>query len=611
MGFWFGMRNNDVGSRCRLNRGSKWNIWATIGFAMLFFAAVAPALSWPQFSGDSEDLVVQAVLEMRHGGPVWIPNLLGHPRVRKPPLTTWISAAAVSTSTLRDLSSTTPSIREAAYRRLAWEVRWPALLAASLLLLATGWLADSLGGPAHVVPAVLICGTSLLFVRFIRAATTDVHLALWVTLANACFASAVARKRLWLGCVGGGAALGLAIMTKGPVAIFQTLIPIGVILLARRWGGAGRSIANDRSDAGWRAPVFAGVVVALLIALPWPISAVLRTPGSLETWYTDMKGQRNDRVPRDPLYAYAVLLVDMLPWLPIFLGGVYIAARRLTRKPWIVPLRPEVELSTKALSYQPIHIAAVKARYRPPLRLGLLIAFLVVPIALLSFLHDRKERYLLPLAGPAAILAAHAAVRLKRAYPPRDPLAMLTWGLHWTLLGVFAVGFPIFGALRLRRLDDTPWYSPSLAAGAALCGGALIALGIIGQRRWRLSLIASGAMAMLLLFPLFVWGWSQSGEGLSEMKPIADRLHADFPGGRVIFYDPPPPDKPVTLDLDIYLDEPVMVTSNTPPSADYSVAAAIVVLRNAHDPEPGFPGWRIHFDMHSRKHHWYVLTPAR
>src|SRR5947209_3172250 len=95
--------------------------------AAAFFAAIAPTLRWPQFSGDSEDNLVETVLEMRRGGPWWVPNLGGVPRLRKPPLAAWITASAVHPGTVARLERVDPVEREAAYRDFAFEVRWPAL----------------------------------------------------------------------------------------------------------------------------------------------------------------------------------------------------------------------------------------------------------------------------------------------------------------------------------------------------------------------------------------------------------------------------------------------------------------------------------------------------
>src|SRR3954471_5446591 len=111
-----------------------------------FFLAVAPTLSWLQFAGGSENLVVETVLEMRRGGPWFIPTLQGYPRLSKPPLTAWLTAAAARPETVQRLSSRDPDARRTAFRVFAWEVRWPSLLSACGMLLATYALGELLLG---------------------------------------------------------------------------------------------------------------------------------------------------------------------------------------------------------------------------------------------------------------------------------------------------------------------------------------------------------------------------------------------------------------------------------------------------------------------------------
>jgi 4-amino-4-deoxy-L-arabinose transferase-like glycosyltransferase len=618
----------------------------------IFFAAVAPVLNWPQFSGDSEDLLVQTVLEMRNGGPWWIPTLGGSPRTRKPPLPAWISAASVSPRTVHDLSSTIPAVRESAYRRFAWEVRWPALVAACLMLLALAWTAEMIGGPAHVLPAVIICATSVLFFRYIRVATPDVHLAMFVTVANAFLVAAIVRRRWWLGCVGAGAALGLAFMCKGPVAFVETLAPVGAYLLLRKCnphpGPAPEYRRRGKSVCV--IPIGCGVLVMLAIMVPWYVSVVVGVPGSFEVWWNELKGEGAKSISHDPWYGYWTVLPNLLPWLPLFIGGVYLAVRPWVRRIEDSGLRterdgfvgsaladgtfgpPRVVCSKTIPSAEadPTHSVSQSSVFssqsysanphpNPPpeyrergqsSRILLALLLVVVPIVILSFFHDRKERYLLPLAAPAALLAAHAATRLKRSFPPKQGAAQLVWALHWVVLLVFAIGLPLWGTLKVRRVDGASWYSLPLAAGAILCGVGFVAAGILRQSKWRISFVCAGAGLMLLLYALFQYGWSGSVEGMSEMKPVADRIHADFPTGRVVYYDPPPGGKPVTLDLDIYLNRVVPVISDSPPAKAYDGAAAVVVLRKEGDPEPSFPGWRTRFDLVSRKHHWYVLVPG-
>src|SRR6478752_4484532 len=96
---------------------------AAIGVAALVFVAVAPTLSWLEFSSGSENLVIESVLEMRRGGPWLVPTLERQPRTQKPPLPAWVTAAAARPATVEALADRDPDRRAAAYARLAWEVR--------------------------------------------------------------------------------------------------------------------------------------------------------------------------------------------------------------------------------------------------------------------------------------------------------------------------------------------------------------------------------------------------------------------------------------------------------------------------------------------------------
>lgn len=550
-----------------------------IGIAALFFAAVAPTLSWSEFSGDSEDLLVRTVLEMRHGGPWWVPTMAGRPRIRKPPLPAWISAAAVRHSTIRNLNNPDSTARDIAYRQLAWQVRWPSVVAGCLTLLAVGWLASTVGGPAHVVPAVLICATSLLFLRFIRQATSDVHLALWVTVANACFAAAILRNRQWLGFAGGGVALGIALMSKGPVALLETLLPFTVYWLIHPRRSSNRAGGPKTGEKLRTIPIIVGVLLTLAVAVPWPVALLLSHPGVVHQWLNEIEGEGAAGISHDPAYAYVSLLPNLLPWLPLFIAGVYIT---------LYPAR--------------------RAK-----RINLALLLVIVPILALSFHHDRKERYLLPLSGPAAILAAHAAVRLKRAWPTRLTNDRLVWGFHWFSIAAFGVGLPMAGYFILRRHGGEAWYPfPLSIFTLAICAVGISAAALKWQAQNRLSFVFAGAAMMLMLNALLIYGLCRSDAGLSEMRPIAERLRA-LPGGtdgRIVYFDPPPAGKPVTLDLDIYLDRSVSVISEAPPSKAYANAMAIVLLRREPDPEPHFAGWHTAFDLMGRRHHWYVLTPT-
>ena len=227
-----------------------------VAIAAVFFAAVAPTLSWLEFSNGSENLVAETVLEMRRGGEWLVPTLELQPRTQKPPLPAWLTAAGVRPATVAALWEADPARREAAYRRLAWEVRRSAMLASCLTVLAVFGLGRAIGGPGLGVSSALVCATSVMFLRFGRYATTNVHLTLWATAANVMLARAVLAGRWWSGCVLGGLALGLAFMSKGPVVFMQTALPVVAFAAWRTWSRRRGGMPPEVAVLGGSAPAF-------------------------------------------------------------------------------------------------------------------------------------------------------------------------------------------------------------------------------------------------------------------------------------------------------------------------------------------------------------------
>src|SRR5438046_3063750 len=113
-------------------RGRDW--LARILIPLLFFCATAPTLRWVEFAGGAENIVVATAMEMRRSGQWIIPTLAGEKRIAKPPLAAWIAAGSIDHETFAKTLSDDPPTREAAYRKLAWEVRWPALLCGCITL---------------------------------------------------------------------------------------------------------------------------------------------------------------------------------------------------------------------------------------------------------------------------------------------------------------------------------------------------------------------------------------------------------------------------------------------------------------------------------------------
>jgi hypothetical protein len=198
---------------------------------------------------------------------------------------------------------------------------------------------------------------------------------------------------------------------------------------------------------------------------------------------------------------------------------------------------------------------------------------------------------------------------MKRAFPQKHLAVKFVWGSHWVILLIMAIGLPLVANIVLKGREGQNCYSLALVASTLVISLSIVVGGILVQSRLRQSFVYSGAALMVVLNAFFMYGWSQSTLGLSEMKPVADRLHAAFPQGQIIYFDLPPDGKPATYDLDIYLDRSVPVVADFP--VDDGKTAAVVMLRKDGDPVPNFAGWKVWDDLVSRKHHWYMLTPVR
>jgi 4-amino-4-deoxy-L-arabinose transferase-like glycosyltransferase len=542
--------------------------------AAVFFAGVLPTLSWLEFSSGSENLVVETVLEMRRGGPWLIPTLKGAPRTAKPPLTAWISAALLKPATVTALADVGQP-RERAYRQLAWEIRWPALLFSCLTLLACAWLGrvifddDGIG-----LAAAAMMGSSLMFLRFGRTMTTDVQLGLWVTMANAAFALALLRGRTWIGCLGGGAALGLALMSKGPVAIAQTIAPFIVVAIWNRWRPS-ESQPRTMRRIRW-SPLVAAAIVTLAIALPWPIYTLARLPGQIAFWWAQITGGGGrEEFSADPPWTYLALIPLLMPWTGLFVIGMIDLFRRRT--------------------------AAAR----------LAIALVVVPLLIMTCFAEKNERYLLPMLAPAAVVCAIGIVRREDDEP--DPIREWVVGLTWPVLTAIVLGACVGGAF-LKKVDQTSYWSlPTglmLAAAAAVI--LIVAWMIDRMRGGRAPLLVAGAVLMIATQALFMHGYADSRNGRSDGKPLADAIVNTLgPGADVRTFVSPGRFFRVPVDFVIYLNGTTEQASDptTLPSVAPRPRAIIVHCRKETDRPAELADWRVIGQISKNSGTWYACVP--
>jgi 4-amino-4-deoxy-L-arabinose transferase-like glycosyltransferase len=183
----------------------------------------------------------------------------GIPFWAKPPLSTWLTAASLKLFGVNEFAARLP------YFLLAVLIAW----------LVWDWARRWSRREALLAIAVM-SGTMLYFIAS-AAVMTDMALVLGTTLAMRGFwapferADAPRPKEGWLLFVG----LGIGLLAKGPIALVLAGIPIFL------WTVFTGNIVNV-----WkRLPWIRGVILMLLIAVPWYWLAEQRTPGFWEYFF--------------------------------------------------------------------------------------------------------------------------------------------------------------------------------------------------------------------------------------------------------------------------------------------------------------------------------------
>lgn len=334
---------------------------AIVGLSVLA-AAGAHGLIEP-----TETRYAEIARAMRASGDYWVPRLNGVPHFHKPPLPYWSIAAGF-----------------AALGENEWGARVPVALASLLALACVPAIVrrrfGGLGADSGLATWAL--GSSLLFLLLGRSVASDPFL----TAAVAAF-WALAPSPWAL------AALGAGFMAKGPVVLVATVLPV---LVAAAW-------ARDRGVLRLLGPAVGWFVFAV-VALPWYLFVIARTPGLLDYFLGNQLWGRFATTVHQrggpPWYFVAVLLGGMLPWTPAMIAG------------------------------------AIRAwRERSNAEARLLLCWLVVPLAFLSCSQSKLPAYLLPCLPAAAILAALGLRDARRPWPAR-----LAAG---TVLGVTALLFAL------------------------------------------------------------------------------------------------------------------------------------------------------------------------
>jgi 4-amino-4-deoxy-L-arabinose transferase-like glycosyltransferase len=376
-----------------------------------------------------EERVAVTSREMWRAGEWVLPTMNGEPRLQKPPLAYWLPhALAAARGSFDELTLRLPFAFAA--------------LAAAFVTFGIGCLV--LGARTGLLAGAVLLSTPL-FLRGAHTATADILLLLWT--ASAWLFLLRARLRAAGGARAGWeplafyACLGLGALTKGPLILVFTVLPLLVEACAARSTRPLRPLGSP-----------AGIAIFLVMSLSWPVLVEVRlgpeatAMSPLRQWILESLGKV---VPSDGMeegYRYTghrqpwhYYLTRLLPafgiWAPIILLALWDVVRAgISRlRPSPLPGSEETEAAARAPSLL------------RPIRLWCL-----APLVLFSAVAEKKIAYILPIMPAGAVLVAAAVER----WYPRMRAALRF--LSGAFAAASAVAVVLLGARAIFRIDFGP-----------------------------------------------------------------------------------------------------------------------------------------------------------
>jgi 4-amino-4-deoxy-L-arabinose transferase-like glycosyltransferase len=405
-----------------------------------------------------------------------LPTMNGELRIAKPPLPTWL--AAVSATPL-GFAAASPDL---------WSLRLPTVALALLGALATVFYARRLGlSESGALWAGLILMSSFLYARHARVATWDVPVHAFAMVSIAAFGETVARRH-----VGWAALTALAI-----AASFLSKWPQSLGVMVLPWLAA-TALVSKPLVAARRRDLLVIVVLGTAGCLAWPLYVYLHEPLRAASMLATEAESLVTRHVR-PVWAYA--------GFPIYSGAWTLLSLAVLSSPFLF----------KSFFAR----REVKATYW----------WLVLTFVMVSLVPAKKDRYLIPLLFPMAILIAawaeDATVRVSRA------AARLFTTQLW-LMGAAGAGATI-GTIVFASLGRVTWSRAAVAI--VLVGiGVSALLSIAGGVRALALRAMAGTLVMASAVMAAGWQLQAELEPFDKTPPAVGELVARwFPGRAPVF----------------------------------------------------------------------------
>ena len=386
-------------------------LWGVVFFASLWAPAVLD---------DADGTHANAARQMALSGD-WVTMRVNNVRyLEKAPLPYWIDAVSFRVFGFNAFAAHLPE----------------ALAVLLLMLLGYRWADEAFGERAALYTGLGVLTSAGVFL-FTRVLMPDPLLSLWLAVGLYCFLRALGGEGGWgedgsrlgannppfpmkpermghpgLWAYGMWAALALAVLTKGLVALVFLLGTVAVYLaLTREW-------------VAWRRlRPFTGVLVLVGIAAPWHILAGLRNTGGMDGhgffWFYFINEHvlrfLGRRMPRDynklPGYLYWSLhLVWLFPWA-LFAPVAGVFGWRWFREEGVPQRLKPRSLGVFYGTAEAVPLSSTRAR-RAVLLLGIFSALVLIFFSL----STNQEYYTFPAYLPLLMLLAAALVRAEETY---------------------------------------------------------------------------------------------------------------------------------------------------------------------------------------------------
>jgi 4-amino-4-deoxy-L-arabinose transferase-like glycosyltransferase len=435
----------------RVRHSPRWRVAAGAGLVCLallpfFYRLGAWALMEPDEGRNAE-----VAREMLALGTWSVPHFDGLPYLDKPVLLFWAIAGAFRLVGVDELGA-----------------RLPSAIAALATIALTVALGRALLGTRRAILAGAVVATAPLVVIFGRLAIFDMLLTTCVTAALYCLVRARQGERPGRWVVLAGLAMGMAVLTKGPVGF---VVPLLAWVAAR-----GALPVGTRAR---RATVLLAVAVAAAVVLPWVGLVVAQEPDFLRYAILDESFQRFFSPVRfhrgAPIYYYAGVLPLALGAWSVVLGAV---APALVRR-WRAGGGDGAAIAFAARAAGAIVLFfSVCASKRPMYVLPAIVPLALLTAAGMAAEPARAAAALRALAVTALMAGVGLVVAGRLDVVPAGRefgavaapvlvavgIALVAWGLGAVLAGrlhpslaivAAALFFPTLGAAVLRPLE--PW----------------------------------------------------------------------------------------------------------------------------------------------------------